>query len=225
MNDHDPIITLNVGGTLFTTYTSTLTTALEPGSLFSKMFTTDQDYSYKFQLPRKDGQGNVFLDRDPKSFQVILNYLRSGVVDEVEVVRLGKARLVGETQFFRLSNLESLLANMHSKVDKDRNQDLFADACGVMRTGVEGDGAGTRILCSEMALPSPYFQTEDLALSDIPTIFELFSRRTELITRFEMNSSDISASYRLICTDHSKHPGNYFGHLYYKKLNPRRKSG
>jgi len=65
------VVTLNVGGVLYTTTLGTL--CAEPGSMLAAMFSgrhtivTDKD-------------GNPFLDRDGQSFKHILNYLRTGIV-------------------------------------------------------------------------------------------------------------------------------------------------
>ena len=60
------IITLNVGGELFTTRLETL--QLVPGSLLGKMFEDNSAYG---KLPR-DENGVVFFDRDPKAFSWVL---------------------------------------------------------------------------------------------------------------------------------------------------------
>ena len=63
------VTTINVGGTLFTTTISTLTK--DPESMLATMFSTDLP-------PARDSHGNVFIDRDPKTFGVILDFLRCG---------------------------------------------------------------------------------------------------------------------------------------------------
>jgi len=62
------IITLNVGGQLFTSSKDTL---LKGETMLSKLFSG----SYKFNL---DKDGHPFIDRDGTYFRLILNYLRSG---------------------------------------------------------------------------------------------------------------------------------------------------
>jgi len=68
--DKEQIITLNVGGTTFSTQHKTL---MSVPSLLKAMF------SGRLELfPLEDG--SYFIDRDPKLFRYIINYLRSGVV-------------------------------------------------------------------------------------------------------------------------------------------------
>jgi len=62
------VVTVNVGGTLFTTALSTLRRF--PDSLLGSMF------SGRHQI-LKDNDGHPFIDADPKRFQYILEYLRS----------------------------------------------------------------------------------------------------------------------------------------------------
>nr|XP_006628143.2 PREDICTED: BTB/POZ domain-containing protein KCTD21 [Lepisosteus oculatus] len=66
------LVTLNVGGRLYTTSLATLTRF--PDSVLGAMF--------KGRLPvRKDQQGHFFIDRDGKTFRHILNFLRSSHLD------------------------------------------------------------------------------------------------------------------------------------------------
>ncbi|XP_051881760.1 BTB/POZ domain-containing protein KCTD21-like [Pristis pectinata] len=65
-------ITLNVGGSLYTTSLTTLTRY--PDSMLGSMFAGT--------LPiKKDVQGNCFIDRDGKMFRYILNFLRTSHLD------------------------------------------------------------------------------------------------------------------------------------------------
>lgn len=66
--DTSPIVELNVGGTRFSTSKETLTWV--PESFFHSLF-NGHISSYR------DHQGAIFIDRDPKLFSVILNFLRS----------------------------------------------------------------------------------------------------------------------------------------------------
>ncbi|ULU08587.1 hypothetical protein L3Y34_019650 [Caenorhabditis briggsae] len=65
------IIKLNVGGSLFQTSKSTLT---KFDGFFKKMLRTEIPVA-------KDESGAIFIDRDPKHFRVILNFMRDGDVD------------------------------------------------------------------------------------------------------------------------------------------------
>ena len=71
-SSRNEIVRLNVGGEIFITRKSTLQAVSD--SLLGKMFEDDSPYGE----PEQDGDGNIFLDRDPASFRVILNYLRRG---------------------------------------------------------------------------------------------------------------------------------------------------
>lgn len=70
-SDHD-LVSLNVGGEIYTTTLDTLTRCRD--SMLGAMFTG--------QIPVvRDSRGNVFIDRDGKAFRYILNFLRSGSLD------------------------------------------------------------------------------------------------------------------------------------------------
>ncbi|UMM20498.1 hypothetical protein L5515_015752 [Caenorhabditis briggsae] len=64
------IIKLNVGGSLFQTSKSTLT---KFDGFFKTMLETEIPVA-------KDESGAIFIDRDPKHFRVILNFMRDGEV-------------------------------------------------------------------------------------------------------------------------------------------------
>nr|ACO15314.1 BTB/POZ domain-containing protein KCTD3 [Caligus clemensi] len=63
----DVVIDLNVGGSLFSTSRSTLTSI--PDTFFSALL-SDRIAS------ARDKNGAIFIDRDPDLFKIILNYLR-----------------------------------------------------------------------------------------------------------------------------------------------------
>lgn len=67
LTDDSQIVNLNVGGTLYTTYLSTLKRF--PESMLARMFSGKHTVS-------TDDKGNYFIDRDGKLFRSILNYLR-----------------------------------------------------------------------------------------------------------------------------------------------------
>ena len=70
----DEIIRLSVAGTLFTTTRSTLCAAR--GSMLAAKFQEDSP----FGEPLTDEAGNVFIDRNPESFAIILEFLRNGCI-------------------------------------------------------------------------------------------------------------------------------------------------
>jgi len=70
VEEDDDILTLNVGGTLFTTRRSTL--CLCEGCYLANLFSGRWDDSIE-----KDSEGRFFLDFDPGSFRLALDFLRS----------------------------------------------------------------------------------------------------------------------------------------------------
>ena len=90
------IATLNVGGTLFTTYRSTL--VKHDGSMLAAMF------SGRYPLV-KDANGNPFIDRSPATFSLILDWLRSDkmLLDE-SMSATAKQRLDDDLNYFGLKD-------------------------------------------------------------------------------------------------------------------------
>jgi len=70
----DDWLTLNVGGVKFSTCRSTL--QREPGCMLARMFARPQ----QMQPSVKDSSGAYLIDRSPKYFEPILNYLRTGAL-------------------------------------------------------------------------------------------------------------------------------------------------
>lgn len=91
---HD-LVSLNVGGEIYTTTLDTLTRCRD--SMLGAMFTG--------QIPVvKDDRGNVFIDRDGKVFRHILNFLRSSSLDLPESFS-ELALLRREADFFQIHPL------------------------------------------------------------------------------------------------------------------------
>jgi hypothetical protein len=67
----DKIITLNVGGSIFSTTLQTLLS--DPDSMLARMFANYPDIGLT-----RDDAGKIFIDRDGTHFRYILNYLRDG---------------------------------------------------------------------------------------------------------------------------------------------------
>eukprot|EP01128_Nolandella_sp_AFSM9_P000765 TRINITY_DN10893_c0_g1_i1.p1 TRINITY_DN10893_c0_g1~~TRINITY_DN10893_c0_g1_i1.p1 ORF type:complete len:468 (+),score=117.01 TRINITY_DN10893_c0_g1_i1:95-1405(+) len=85
------IVVLNVGGRIFQTYTSTL--AKYPNTLLGAMFHPRNAE----MLQKKD---EYFFDRDPRTFEVILNFYRTGRLISDPSIPL--PLLVEETRYFAL---------------------------------------------------------------------------------------------------------------------------
>ncbi|TGZ65518.1 hypothetical protein CRM22_005831 [Opisthorchis felineus] len=93
------VLTLNVGGTLYTTTTTTL--KHDPDSYLAKLLTNSSAL--------RDVNHNLFIDRDPSLFRYILDYCRYGKLciprnfDELE-------RLKEEATFYKLNKLVEIIS-------------------------------------------------------------------------------------------------------------------
>ena len=98
MGDHvgqvAAVVTLNVGGSKFTTSRSTLTSR---SSFLASMF------SGRHAL-QPGGDGSFFIDRDPTHFQALLNYLRCGAITVPKNAER-RADLLREVDFYALDDL------------------------------------------------------------------------------------------------------------------------
>ena len=90
------VISINVGGTVFTTTTATLTQ--DTKSMLATMFNTEVPQA-------RDSNGNIFIDRNPKTFEIILEFLRSGNLIYNEESALTLRQLEVEADYFGLGKL------------------------------------------------------------------------------------------------------------------------
>jgi hypothetical protein len=135
------IITLNVGGVKFATNKATL--LAEPGSYFAALFNSDQ------WAPDEDGV--YFIDRNPRFFAAILDYLRMIVNGREGLLLVGnispeEQRLLDDDiEYYMIGSLKrSLVATEHSgwKLDTRSmgpNLTISEDCLTVTKTGVSGN--------------------------------------------------------------------------------------
>ncbi len=94
----DHIVKLNVGGTLFTTSTATLTSC--PDTMLGAMF------SGRHALPKDEETGAHFIDRDGTHFREILNFLRAPTVYKIGPLDpKSKVELEREAEFYGLRDV------------------------------------------------------------------------------------------------------------------------
>eukprot|EP01132_Coremiostelium_polycephalum_P002791 gene2791-3471_t len=107
----DEWIVLNVGGQIFNTTISTLTSCKD--SVLYKMFSK----SSILTASRKDSTGAYLIDRDPIYFRVILNYLRSPST-EVLIIDDGISieGVLQEASFFQIDGLIHLIERIQQNV-------------------------------------------------------------------------------------------------------------
>jgi len=91
------VVCLNVGGQRFTTTESTL--MRHRGSYFEEML---------LSRPRDGNSLLYFIDRDPRYFGIILNFIREGKVRATDLKSVEIEDLLEEFQFFRIPFNSSL---------------------------------------------------------------------------------------------------------------------
>ena len=94
-------VTLNVGGTKFTTTRATLTS--DPDSMLARMF----QHEGAMQPAAQDLDGAYLIDRNPKYFEPILNYLRSRelVIDP----GISAKGVLSDARYFGIQSLVNML--------------------------------------------------------------------------------------------------------------------
>lgn len=116
-SDTDPQtewVTLNVGGRLFTTTRSTLTQQ-DPDSMLARMFSGDKAVSWCSSV---DETGAYLIDRSPRYFEPVINYLRHGrvVIDQ----GLNAEGVLEEAKFY---GLRSMIDQVEDYIEKNQRAD------------------------------------------------------------------------------------------------------
>lgn len=91
-NQADSIVYLNVGGQKFCTSKQTLI------SVENTFFTSLLSHENDVVSALKDHKDRFFIDRDPDLFRVILNYLRTGQLHNIDKYSLDT--LLHEAEFY-----------------------------------------------------------------------------------------------------------------------------
>ncbi|CAC5409374.1 unnamed protein product [Mytilus coruscus] len=118
---HRKRIILNIGGTKFESFVQNFQN--DPSSLLSRMLAPDSPFQLYIQEPHP----SYFLDRDPRHFVHILNYLRSNCSSELSIFPrniVHLRELQKEATFYKLEHLCTLLENrcleiLQGTVDRD----------------------------------------------------------------------------------------------------------
>jgi len=108
---HDSgVVALEVGGKLFKTTISTLTSRA-PNSMLAALFSGRHEV-------HSNAAGAVFVDRDPTYFSLILNYLRGGHLP-ASLPKLTLESLIDEADYYQLSALSGLVSNRLSEMEEE----------------------------------------------------------------------------------------------------------
>eukprot|EP00957_Ditylum_brightwellii_P127897 9752977-Ditylum_brightwellii.AAC.1 len=100
----EDILELNVGGRVFVTTRATL--CAEQGSMLATMFDPDSSFASPKEL-----RGAIFIDRDPRSFEFILDYLRRGCRLVSKIPDYLVDYLKDDADYFGLVALKQVCAN------------------------------------------------------------------------------------------------------------------
>ena len=98
----DEVISINVGGTVFSTTKTTVLQAKD--GILARMIRAEVTVT-------RDIEGNIFIDRDPKKFESILEYLRTGNWNGHDP-KCTLDQLQAEAKYFGLT---TLLKSIHKK--------------------------------------------------------------------------------------------------------------
>jgi hypothetical protein len=214
----DEVVTLNIGGVMYTTTRSTLTKY--PDSMLGAMF------GGQFVPTACDNQGNYFIDRDGYMFRHILNFLRT--------VRLCLPQgfkdfdlLEAEADFYQIPALIVAIKEMRCPPDKERQKGYYVEVLDFEETayfhrfysdpprGINTELKNSGLVISGaksalLTLPLPEKALKDIQGGDSPyrtlnigngscskmsIIHYLQSSGWQLVTTSFANSTDSDGSY------------------------------
>jgi hypothetical protein len=121
----DDIIKLNVGGRLFATSRATL--CAEAGSMLAAKFDPESNFA-----PPKELDGGVFLDRSPKAFHHVLDYLRNGCQVVFDIPDDLVKAVGAEADYFGLAVLKGAcdIQLRARTLDKSKETDIVLEYTG-----------------------------------------------------------------------------------------------
>ncbi|KNC50474.1 BTB/POZ domain-containing protein [Thecamonas trahens ATCC 50062] len=153
---------LNVGGQIITTSRTTLT--MDGESVLARMFAPDTEERFEHA---RDESGAILIDRDPRYFLPLLNYLRTSTV----IIDPGTARegVYEEAVFFGVTSLATAL-HPSARADLTRKDIILRsapsykgvsirglDLSGLDLTDVDFSGVDARSACFDDAHLAPTF--------------------------------------------------------------------
>merc|ERR1712117_549841 len=130
------LITLNIGGTNFTTTVATLTQY--PDSMLAAMFDPESERPPAM----KDDKGNFFIDRDPEPFRIILSFLRSARLPE-DIVGCSIEEVEWEADYYGLKKLLKIIGERKKEEPKMSSLDCDERAAEIRENAFTIASGGT----------------------------------------------------------------------------------
>lgn len=156
-------IHLNVGGTAFATTRTTLCGG-DPHSMLARMFDASQRMG-----SQRDASGAFLIDRDPRCFRVLLNFLRTGALPAPLPAGVTADALLAEAEFFQIDALAAELQpqNRPDFARADVIRRLYGGAGGVGQASAGVGGGGRAVAASVLAGPTMSFSRLRLTGADL----------------------------------------------------------
>jgi len=129
--EDEEMVTLNVGGKLFVTTTTTLTK--DTKSMLHAMFCGKYP-------SKKECNGGHFIDRDGKHFRYILNFLRDGGIDLPEDIH-SLQQILREARFYQVEGLVRILLEKIQRVQEKSKTSKQGDYAVVYLGGYGNNAA------------------------------------------------------------------------------------
>ena len=109
------IVKLDVGGRMFKTTRATLAPPTEPNSLFATMFRSERPPA------KMDADGNVFIDRNPDRFAIILDFLQTGILPRELQCSLELLRV--DAEYFGIEGLLKIIGQRKTEEQRRKTEE------------------------------------------------------------------------------------------------------
>ena len=216
----DEVLTLNVGGMLYTTTRSTLTKYRD--SMLGAMF------DGAFELPT-DCNGHYFIDRDGETFRYVLNFLRTHkicVPDDYKNLEL----LEAEADYYQI---EPLLEIVRDMISKNKNKSgyyieildfeetayfyrFYSDPPRGLNAELKNGGLVLTGACAALAtLPLPEKTLKEL--ENVTAAYKSFNLSSSSCSKMSILHHLHSAGWQLLSTafaNNTHSDGSYMVHKY-----------
>jgi len=128
LSDECDIVKFNIGGTVFSTFRTTISKKILKPSLLKEFYASNLlEHMMKGEIEvTYDEYQTIFIDRSPKYFNYILDYLRTANTNEEFILPKNKIflqELLREARFYQIIGLKDSIKDLYNQIARSNRQE------------------------------------------------------------------------------------------------------